>query len=218
MINLEKMEKMEGLTFKNTLRLHNDSIMLFRARAYTSSYFLSVLAQEELGKAYILNDFVWSSHTEGRMPDKIERKWLELIYNHIFKQTYLFRLNFDGSQKSLKKWKQASLGAIELLKQEAAYVGFKRKSKGIDFGSRIVSPFKISERKTRKQIAMINDSLVDLVLGVVCEYYSWDTERTTKLMTKTLLKKLISRWQPSYKEQRKINSVRKKFNLKWLIN
>ena len=97
MINLKKIERMEELAFKNTLRLHNDSIILFRARAYASSYFLSVLAQEELGKTYVLNDFIWHS-CEGRMSDKEEKKWLRMIYDHVFKQSYLFRLKiFNGS-------------------------------------------------------------------------------------------------------------------------
>lgn len=64
-VNLKKLEKMEELTFKNALRLHFDSITMYKNRSYPTAYFLSILALEELGKASLLDDFVWQSRTGG---------------------------------------------------------------------------------------------------------------------------------------------------------
>ena len=43
-INLLKISKMEGLAFKNALRLHEDSSILFKEKSYPTAFFLSVLA------------------------------------------------------------------------------------------------------------------------------------------------------------------------------
>lgn len=102
MLNLKKLEKISYLAFNNALRLHHDSIYLFNDDRYPSAYFLSVLAQEELGKMSIIDDFNWHSRVDGRMP-KFEEEWLKLLYKHSYKQTAFIRHSpiSDFSKKGL---------------------------------------------------------------------------------------------------------------------
>lgn len=57
LVNLRKVEKMAYLALENGLRLHQDSILLFNNKRYPSAYFLSILALEEIGKFFLIEDF-----------------------------------------------------------------------------------------------------------------------------------------------------------------
>jgi len=94
-ISLNKVDKMAGLSFENGLRLHFDSILLFENKSYPSAYFLSVLAIEEIGKVFLITDFLWHSLVDGRMEKEGEGKFLEGIYFHTVKQSS-FAYNFDS--------------------------------------------------------------------------------------------------------------------------
>jgi AbiV family abortive infection protein len=207
MMNLKKLEKIELLAFKNCLRLHADSITLFKNKSYPSAYFLSVLSLEELGKACSLQDFIWHSRTEGRILEEEEKDWLGLLYNHVYKQAEFFRfLKFTGSKKSLKEMADIDSGVLEFLKQKAVYVGLKRLGRAIDYKGKIISPFKVSREDANKQISLINDALVELIIGVICDYSSWDTEETERLITKRLLKKIITNWKVTPKIKKLIEN------------
>ena len=56
-VNLRKIDRMAVLAFKNSLRLHEDAIILFNKHRFPSAYTLSVLSLEELGKYFSLEDF-----------------------------------------------------------------------------------------------------------------------------------------------------------------
>jgi AbiV family abortive infection protein len=90
MLNVNKLEKISYLVFENALRLHYDSIHLFKDDRYPSAYFLSVLSQEKLGKMNIIDDFIWHTRVDGRMP-KFEEEWLKLLHKHPQKQTAFIR-------------------------------------------------------------------------------------------------------------------------------
>lgn len=75
-INLRKIDKMAGLSFENGLRLHFDSIVLFNSKSSPSAFFLSVLAIEEIGKSFLLTDFLFHSRIDGRMGEKMARTYL----------------------------------------------------------------------------------------------------------------------------------------------
>src|SRR5262245_6680941 len=85
-VNLNKISKVAGLAFKNALRLHFDSILLFEHESYPSAYFLSILALEELGKYTLLDDFVWHSRVDGRHEDELKDILIDGILRHQLKQ------------------------------------------------------------------------------------------------------------------------------------
>jgi AbiV family abortive infection protein len=127
-ISLNKLDKMAGLSFENGLRLHFDSILLFENKSYPSAYFLSVLAIEEIGKAFLIEDFLWLSLCDGRMEKEWEEKLLERIYFHTAKQSS-FAQNFDSPIATNRFFKSLYKGELEILKQNSVYVGLVRNKK-----------------------------------------------------------------------------------------
>ena len=56
---INKFDRLAGICFENSLRLHFDSIKLFKSHSYASSLALSILAMEELAKAHLVENLVW---------------------------------------------------------------------------------------------------------------------------------------------------------------
>jgi AbiV family abortive infection protein len=77
---------MAFLSFKNALSLHRDSVFLFSRHSYGSALSLSVLAAEEIGKYFLIEDLVWHSSIETPWPLEDQEAWLKLAYNHRTKQ------------------------------------------------------------------------------------------------------------------------------------
>jgi AbiV family abortive infection protein len=100
-INLNKVDKMAGLSFENGLRLHFDSIILFKNQSYPSAHFLSVLAIEEIGKAFLLEDFLWHSLIDGRMEQEWEARFLEGVFSHRFKQSSFAKTRYTRNNSQL---------------------------------------------------------------------------------------------------------------------
>jgi AbiV family abortive infection protein len=184
---------MAGLSFENGLRLHFDSILLFESKSYPSAYFLSVLAMEEIGKAFLIEDFLWHSLCDGRMEKEWEEKFLERIYSHTAKQGS-FAHNFDSPIATNRFFKSLYKGELEILKQNSVYVGLARNKRKINLGSRINNPLKIDQLKARKQITNVNDCLLDLTLGVMKQVYGVDSSCIESLLSKRLLSKLKGKW------------------------
>jgi len=198
MINLRKLAKMEGLSFKNALRLHFDSILLFENKSYPSSFFLSILAQEEIGKVFLLEDFIWHSSAEERMSEEWEdweKKWISMIYKHSTKQWNFFL--GGGAEFSFDKnfIKKAYSGKTETDKQNSVYVGLDRKEGIINMEGKINSPFNIRKEKAIEQITAVNDFLLELILLTIGDYGGLDNEDVNKLINKKLYKKIKSLWK-----------------------
>ncbi len=192
-ISLNKVDKMAGLSFENGLRLHFDSILLFKNKSYPSAYFLSVLAIEEIGKAFLIMDFLWRSRVDGRMEREWEEKFLEDTYFHTAKQSS-FAYNFDSPISTNRFFKSLYKGELEILKQNSVYVGLARNKRKINLKSRINNPLKIDKMKAQKQITNVNDCLLDLTLGVMKQVYCVDSDCVENLLNKRLLSKLKGKW------------------------
>ena len=191
-INLSKVDKMAGLSFENGLRLHFDSILLFESKSYPSAYFLSVLAIDEIGKAFLIEDFLWHSLCDGRMGKEREEKFLELTYFHTSKQSSFARVFFPLSTNEF--FESLYKGELEILKQNSVYVGLARNNKKIDPKSRINNPLKINQMKAQKQITNVNDCLLVFTLGVMKQVYGVDSSCIENLLNKGLLSKLKNSW------------------------
>jgi len=192
-INLKRIERMVKLSFENGLRLHYDSILLFNNESFPSAYFLSILALEEIGKSFLLEDFWWHSVTEGRMPSNTEKKFLELIYFHRSKQNN-FAYIFDGPISTKKFTRQLYDGKLEIFKQNSMYVGLEKKNKKIDLKSHIINPLKLKKSKALNQITYINDSLLEFTLGVIKGVYCVETESFNKILNEKLFANLKKKW------------------------
>jgi len=192
-INLKKVDKMAGLSFENGLRLHFDSILLFKNKCYPSAYFLSVLAIEEIGKAFLIMDFLFHSRVDGRMGKEWEEKFLEPIYFHTIKQSS-FAYNFDAPIPTNKFFKSLYKGELEILKQNSVYVGLSRNKRKINLKSRINNPLKINQIKVQKQITNVNDCLLDFTLGFIKQVYIVDSACIENLLNRRLLSKLECNW------------------------
>jgi len=208
-INLNKVDKMAGLSLENALRLHFDSILLFKNQSYPSAYFLSVLALEEIGKAFLIMNFLYHSYTDGRMEEKWEEKFLKLIYSHHAKQNS-FAYNLDSPMPSSKFFKSLYSGELEILKQNSVYVGLDRKHRKVNLKSKINNPLKINKAKAQKQITNVNDCLLELTLGVTKEVYIMDATSVEKILNKPLLTKLRKSWSlVSSKTKLELNKLEK---------
>jgi AbiV family abortive infection protein len=192
-INLNKVDKMAGLSFENGLRLHFDSILLFENKSFPSAYFLSVLAIEEIGKAFLVEDFLWHSLCDGRMEKEWEEKFLECIYCHTAKQSS-FAHTFDSPIATGRFFKLLYKGELEILKQNSVYVGLARNKKKVNLKSRINNPLKIDQTKAQKQITNVNDCLLEFTSGVIEQVYSVDSSCIENLLNKRLLSKLKGKW------------------------
>lgn len=173
LINLRKVDRMGVLAFENAIRLHDDSILLFKNHSYPSSFALSVLALEELGKYLHLEDFVWYSRIDGRFNPKEEEEIIRLIFDHKYKQRK-FSIHLDLPMLVTKAIKNIYHGAIDKDKQNAFYVGLRKNKGKIDLKGKISTPAKITRTKAEDQITIVNDFIICLTAGVIKETYTVD--------------------------------------------
>ncbi len=193
-VNLSKMERMAVLAFKNALRLHFDSILLYKKGSAPSAYHMSILALEELGKYEILDDFIYHSRIDGRFTPDQELEIIKSIYNHRVKQNCFVGFHIDYEYYSSKMIQEIFKGKMEMSKQNAAYVGLPRKNSMINLHGKIQSPFKIKSKVAEKQITLVNDTLLLLTLGFLKGTYAIDILDLEKYLTMRLLNKLKRSW------------------------
>jgi len=156
-----KFKRLATESFRNGLRLHFDSILLFNNGSYPAALQLSILALEEFSKSYWIEHYYYSSITNDGFPDsEFEQKWLKLLYIHTEKHqafvgwgwSYEYQDTFVESLRN---------GKIEMLKQVSTYVGLERNKGRIETKGRISSPFKIKISDAKKYISVLNDYLLD---------------------------------------------------------
>jgi AbiV family abortive infection protein len=185
-----KLKRLATESFRNGLRLHFDSIELYRIKSFPSACQLSILALEEFSKSYWIEHYYYTSITNNGFPEEgFEQGWLKLLYSHTKKHKafvgwgWEFEYN-DSFVKSLRN------GKIEQLKQDCAYVGLKKIKNKIETKGRISTPFKIKDSDSRKYISVLNDYLIDR-----CDmksYYEshFDIEEKDELLDDKLYQKL----------------------------
>lgn len=205
-INLNKIVKMEKLSFKNALRLHYDSISLFKNKSYPSAYFLSTLALEELGKAYMFEDFIFHYREDTIKNENLDKKFLGLIYSHTYKQRFFAGEYIWYLPKEFVK--KICNGKLETLKQNSVYVGLPKIKGKINLKGKINSPFGITKKKAQKQIALMHYYFLDMILGTVKEVYTLEIEDSKDIFTKTTVSKLKKIWKiKSHKAKLRISKL-----------
>jgi len=199
---------MAGLTFQNSIRLHFDSIVLYKNKSYPSAYFLSILALEELGKVYLLDHFLFHSRTDGRMGAEMDKKWLNDIYNHKSKQSWFeFATNHLLAKEFIRLVRS---GKLEILKQNSVYVGLPKIQRSINLKGKIINPFKITDEKSKNQITIMNDCLLEQCLIVIKEIGCLDTYYAEEIINEVLVNEIEKRWEfQSCKAKQNITQLKK---------
>jgi len=214
-----KFRKLSTEAFKNGLRLHFDSILLFNNKSFPSAFQLSVLAMEEFSKSKWVEHYYWSSITNNGFPDKkFEQKWLNLLYIHPKKQQAFFSFGemWDYSPKFVDFVNEKKL---ESKKQHATYVGLDKVKSKVDVTSRISVPTRIKEKDAKQIISMINDYLKEIYrLKEIQESY-FDIEDKDDIMTKELMDKLCKwKYKSVIKSNRWFDEWNKKFRKRAAAN
>ena len=140
-----KFKKIAAESLRNALRLHEDSMLLFKYGSYPSAFQLSVLSLEEFAKAKWVDHYYYATITNEGFHKKgepgydeyvrFEQEWLKLLYLHPEKQfAFISRESFDYSPTFISKIQDRKL---ELQKQQAVYVGLERSKGKVDTSSQI---------------------------------------------------------------------------------
>lgn len=215
MVNLAKIDWLALLAMDNAIRLHGDALALFREGRYPSAFLLSVLAQEEIGKAHTASKFVWLSKDRFDRPftEKEQEEFVSLLYKHPHKQSAFLTnssigMSLLGTEKGRKMHQDVFNGSLEAEKQKATYVGLKRYRGKIELKGHVSQPLrKVSRDKADKQISMVHDHLVDACVGIISNQYDYEISNIKRVFNRRLYKQLI-RERP----------VRNRSTKKWIKN
>lgn len=166
-LNLRKLQQLAVRALRNGISLHFDSVLLYRNRSYATAHFISVLAMEELGKAFASEHCAWSETRNDRSERDFEDTWINwLLTDHRGKQLSFLR-EVVGSWNT-PVFTDALHRQLEARKQNSVYVGF---SKPVDGRPRtdgaIISPKEITRARARKQLKLVRDFLLEQVDGIM---------------------------------------------------
>jgi AbiV family abortive infection protein len=214
--NLRKASKMAGLAFKNAIRLHKDAILLYKNGSYPSANQLSILAQEEIGKAFILEEHVYQVTLYPESIDiKTEDLLIKSLLSHKVKQGWFSRQAVDFLEDRRKKlpkfWKEVTTGKLEELKQNSTYVGLSKQGGKINIKGRLIEPWsRVKQEEVKGYITRVNDYIKILIVGCRRGVYSVDTYEVDALLTLELWHELSTLWEyTSPKTEVLIEEIRK---------
>ncbi len=213
MITKKKLEKIGELSFKNAVRLHTDSAILYKKGSFASAYFLSVLAIEELGKVHMIEKALGWDDSLG----EYEQEILNKLYDHSTKQGYFYHNSyfknwFDGTAKHKAFLDSISKGELEKTKQNSVYVGLPKNRRVVDTVGKLSSPFKVTDKKASEQITIVSDEILSLTVGHIYEIYGVDNPQLTQHLTRGFFSQMQKLWNPKSKKARKhFNTVVSKF-------
>jgi len=192
-LSLRKLQHIAGLSLKNGIRLHFDSISLFNIKSYPTALFISVIAMEEIGKAFWADHFVFYSKVGERGDKELEEEWINLLLgNHKGKQLSFLSQIYSEIDKKFYEFIKSN--KLDRFKQNSIYVGLEKPKKGKPRAEgEIIDPSKIRKEDARKQILLVHkfleSNIVDSESGII--YH--DLAIFRKLLNNELLIKLESK-------------------------
>jgi AbiV family abortive infection protein len=200
MRNVRKAARMSAAAFLNAIRLHKDSILLFMNQRYPSAFQISILSQEEIGKTFLLEEFVYRVQVGEHDPAN-SGPLLTDIVSHKWKQLWFARqeVDFGGppfSRRAIQLVDEARSGVLERRKQDGTYVGLTRTPEGrLDPDGRMVVPaFRVGEKQAAGQITRVADVLTSLADGFLQGILMMDTEELSACLTPELAAELAELW------------------------
>ena len=191
-VDIKKLERVAVLAFRNGLRLHDDSIRLFSQRRYPSSFALSVLATEEIGKYLMLETMIFAAGDSPWDPNDAE-DLMGSTHRHALKQNFFARHAPMGTVTA-RQMRRIWDGALERAKHRSLYVGLPSRNRKTDLTGRIISPSSVSRREAQSQITIVNDYLVLSAVGVIEDYTTFDFEEMDEIITLQFVRRLKRRW------------------------
>lgn len=177
----------------NAVRLHFDSILLYKNKSYPTAFHIAVLTMEEIAKSNWIDHYYETSPT-NQFPDAdFEQQWLQLLYIHTKKQNaYAAGEMFEYSPKFLDFLKS---GKLELKKQKSIYVGLERIKGKINTKSRISTPNQIKEIDARQMISLNNKVLTETCKRNIENGHYYGPEGKYHLLNEQILVFLENDWK-----------------------
>lgn len=155
-ISFRKLDELAYQSFHNGIRLHSDSIVLLEKKCFASSFALSVLASEELGKGFAIEEIIFQARLGEGLGEHDGITLRALLSDHKLKQGWFASSVFDPLEKRglsrLRRYQR-----IQTEKNNALYVGVRPGN------HQIVRPFRLSRSKARRQVLSVNNGLLSLV-------------------------------------------------------
>jgi AbiV family abortive infection protein len=109
---------MSILCYKNAIRLHQDSIFLYKRRSYPSANALSIIAIEEMGKYQSLSHALYYGYFEGGSDDAFIADFLSDMYDHRIKQRVFLNQSWhDVMYADMQRLKKKNLDYDALYKR-----------------------------------------------------------------------------------------------------
>jgi AbiV family abortive infection protein len=131
--------------------LHFDSILLYKEKSFSSAFALSVIALEEFGKGFGIEETNWQAgHKDGFDTDD-EEYLSTLLRNHKIKQARFASFFFALPKSVLKK-----VDRLQKEKNDALYVGVR-------LGNQQIARPSVSKLKAKTQIGLVNKLLLSSV-------------------------------------------------------
>lgn len=191
-LSKHKFKTLATESFRNGLRLHFDSILLYKNGSYPSAFQLAVLALEEFSKSNWTHHYYYSFITNEGFPTReFEQDWLALLFLHPRKQKAFFGWG-EERDYSPKFMKFVQSNLLEYKKQKATYVGLVKKGKSVDINGRISLPSQIKQSDSKQIISLLNEYLKEKCeMRFYFEYHFHFTEMD-ELLSPILYKKLVT--------------------------
>jgi AbiV family abortive infection protein len=128
--------------------------LLLSKRSFGSAFALSVIASEEFGKGFAIEEILFQAGFGGGLQDHDEKALQALFRDHKLKQGWFVSSVFNIFAP---KYVLKSLQRIQSDKNDALYVGVRRGN------HQIVRPYLVSKAKASKQVRTVNRALIDLI-------------------------------------------------------
>jgi AbiV family abortive infection protein len=190
-LNLRKIQQIAVLALKNGIRLHFESIHLYNIKAYPTSLFLSVIAMEEVGKAFWADHVAWNGKVNPRMSPEMEHEWVTALFgDHKRKQLSFIRQIWPWKEY-MKHHAFVDSKGLDILKQNSIYVGLSKPGPGKPrTDGKIIKPQDITKAKAKKQINLVHSVLLDNAEGIEEERIYFDLKAFNNVFNRRLLEQL----------------------------
>lgn len=217
MARWHKYYRLSGHAFENCLRLHRDSITLFKTKSFASAVHISILAKEELGKAIIFEELIFRLGITNEWQENKETKdfVLKTLSSHSLKQRWFARHanDFLGGRSHGKRYRYPSpifrelySGKAEVRKQDSVYVGLTRDGNGrVSYDGRISLPWnRATEKRAHDEITLLNDFMIIYAEGYSRSVYATDSPDIAEYLNQDLVIELETMWPHKSKETERI--------------
>jgi AbiV family abortive infection protein len=178
-----KLNDLQYACLQNALRLHFDSVLLAKGRSFASAFAISVIASEELGKAFGIAEIIFQAgFDKGRLHAEDTKFVKALLSDHKLKQGWFVSsfLDIFGPKDVLRRYQ-----TIQSAKNNAIYAGVRTGN------HQIVRPFLVSASKAKQQIRTVNNALMDSVEGTLNGTYCYEGVAEEVFRSHRLLNKLL---------------------------